>query len=308
MRIALYQMHIEWEDKQANMEKVEAKLRALAEAQHEPASEAQQESSSEKQIDVLLLPEMSFTGFSMNTDTTKEEKEETIEKMKLLAKQYNIAIGFGWVKDCSKEDCSKEYCDKEYRSGEYQNEEYCNEHFRGKKAENHYTIVDKTGECISDYAKIHPFSFAGEDLKFQGGEEITSFWLEGVPCSNFICYDLRFPEIFQIASKTANMIIVPANWPAKRSSHWKALLQARAIENQVYIIAINCVGQMDNLYYSGDSCVINPDGQVLDMLSDEEGLIIYDFADDVETYRSSFPVKQDRREDLYYGIKSQSTT
>ena len=107
MRVALYQMHIAWEDKQANIAKVEEKLKEI----------------SKQQIDVLLLPEMSFTGFSMNTDVTKEEKEDTVEQMKQFAIQYKITIGFGWVKDC------------------------------GQKSENHYTIVDKSGIILSDYAK-----------------------------------------------------------------------------------------------------------------------------------------------------------
>ena len=253
MRIALYQMSIAWEDKAANMAKVEERLKEAA----------------AQQTDILLLPEMSFTGFSMNTDVTGETGEETVENVKSLAVKYGVAMGFGWVKDC------------------------------GEKAENHYTIVDKSGVCLSDYVKLHPFSFAGEDRKFRGGERLTAFELDGIPCSNFICYDLRFPEIFQIASKSAHVIIVPANWPAKRSSHWKTLLQARAIENQVYILAVNCVGQMDGLYYSGDSCIVDPDSRVLRMISDEEGLIIYDLVDDVEQYRERFPVKKDRREELY---------
>ncbi len=253
MRIALYQMHIAREDKAANMAKMEEQLKA----------------ASENKAELLLLPEMCFTGFSMNVDATKEADEKMVERISALARQYQVAIGFGWAKDC------------------------------GQKAENHYTIVDKQGICLSDYAKIHPFSYSGEDQKFRAGDRLTSFVLGDMPCTGFICYDLRFPEIFQIASKTAHVIIVPANWPAKRSSHWKTLLQARAIENQVYILAVNCVGQIGSLYYSGDSCVINPDGQVLSMLSDTEGLIFYDLVDDVEQYRRRFPVKKDRREELY---------
>ena len=101
----------------------------------------------------------------------------TIERVfRCYAKMYHIAIGFGWVKDC------------------------------GKKSENHYTIMDKEGNIISDYAKIYPFSFSGEDKKFQGGEKINIFELDGIKFSTFICYDLRFPEIFQIASKEAHVI------------------------------------------------------------------------------------------------------
>ena len=98
-------------------------------------------------------------------------------------------------------------------------------------------------------------------------------------------------------------IIIPANWPAKRAEHWKALLKARAIENQVYIFAANCQGNIGGIYYSGDSCVINPDGQVLEMLSDQEGVIVYDLVDDVFLYRKAFPVLKDRRKDLYENFK-----
>ena len=251
--IALYQMHIIWEDKEANYLQLESKLKELK----------------DKKTELLLLPEMSFTGFSMNTDVTKESNRETVSKMVEYAKQYHIAIGFGWVKDC------------------------------GEKSENHYSIVNENGEVLSDYAKIHPFSYSGEDKKFQGGGRIEHFKLKGIPFSSFICYDLRFPEIFQIASKEANVILVPANWPEKRREHWRCLLQARAIENQVYIIAVNCVGEVGGVDYSGDSCVIDPNGKVLRILSEEEGVLEYELTDNVGTFRKSFGVKYDRNEQLY---------
>lgn len=253
MKIALYQMHIIWEDKQANYLQLEAKLKEMK----------------AKEIELFLLPEMSFTGFSMNTDVTKESHMETVGKMAEYAKQYHVAIGFGWVKDC------------------------------GEKAENHYTIVNENGEILSDYAKIHPFSFSGEDKKFQGGDRIEHFKLKGIPFSSFICYDLRFPEIFQIASKETHVILVPANWPEKRREHWKCLLRARAIENQVYIIAVNCVGEIGGVEYSGDSCVINPNGEVLVQSSDKEGILMYQLKNDVNDFRDTFMIKNDRREDIY---------
>lgn len=253
MRIAAYQMQIAWENKEENFRRLEKKLRE----------------ASEKQVDLLLLPEMSFTGFSMNTELTKEANQETVEKVKSLAAAYGMAIGFGWVLDC------------------------------GEKCENHYTVVSQYGEILSDYAKIHPFSYSGEDEKFVGGEKLSAFRLQGIPFSTFICYDLRFPELFQCVSQNAHILLVPANWPAKRSHHWKSLLQARAIENQAYLIGINCVGMTGKLYYSGDSCMISPDGEILQELHDEEGLLVYDLTDDVESYRAAFPVKKDRRTELY---------
>lgn len=253
IKIALYQMHIIWEDKEANYLQLENKLRELK----------------DKKTELLLLPEMSFTGFSMNTDVTKESHMETVSKMAEYAKQYHIAIGFGWVKDC------------------------------GEKAENHYSIVNENGEVLSDYEKIHPFSYSGEDKKFQGGGRIGHFKLKGIPFSSFICYDLRFPEIFQIASKEAHVILVPANWPEKRRGHWRCLLQARAIENQVYIIGVNCVGNIGGVDYSGDSCVIDPNGEILMESSRQDGVLEYELTDDVNEFRTMFQVKRDRREELY---------
>lgn len=256
MKVALCQANIAWENKKDNYLYVEQKLKTVR----------------DKEVDLFLLPEMSFTGFSMNTEVTKESNNETINQMREYAVQYHTAIGFGWVKDC------------------------------GKKSENHYTIVNKEGKINSDYAKIHPFSYSGEDVKFQGGNTIDVFELDNIKFSTFICYDLRFPEIFQLASKTANIIIVPANWPASRSEHWKCLLRARAIENQVYIFAINCVGEVGGLYYSGDSCVINPNGEILMELSGQEGVLEYELLDDVSDFRNTFQIKNDRREDLYCNL------
>lgn len=254
IKIALFQMNIIWENKAANFLRLEEKLNLME----------------KRQIDLLLLPEMSFTGFSMNTAITEERANESIKQVTNFAKEYNIAIGFGWVKDC------------------------------GTKSENHYTIINKEGSIISDYTKIHPFSFSGENKNFSPGNDIVNFKLANIDFSSFICYDLRFPEVFQIASKMADVIIMPANWPAKRREHWKCLLRARAIENQVYILAINCVGQIGDQDYSGDSCIIDPNGQVVAELADSEGILEYELKNDTEEFKKAFPTKNDRREDLYY--------
>lgn len=253
MKIALYQMRIEWENKQVNYLHTEKKLMKAA----------------QRDVELILLPEMSFTGFSMNTEVTKENNFETVNRLSQYAQEYKIAIGFGWVKDC------------------------------GEKSENHYTIVDKKGELLSDYVKIHPFSYMGENQYFQGGSNIVTFQLNNISFSSFICYDLRFPEVFQAASKVANIIFVPANWPERRRQHWKCLLQARAIENQVYIIAVNCVGEIGGIKYSGDSCVIDPEGRVLVESSGREEVLEYELLDNVEGFRNVFQMKNDRREDLY---------
>lgn len=220
-------------------------------------------------VDLIFFPEMSFTGFSMNIEATAESNFETIERIKEFSNSYAMAIGFGWVKKC----------------GEY--------------AENHYTVIDKRGDVLSDYIKIHPFSYSGEDSFFKAGDDIRVFEYQGIKLITLICYDLRFPELFQVASREADVIVVPANWPQQRSEHWKTLLQARAIENQCYVLGINCVGNMGGLAYSGDSLVVSPDGTVMDVLSNMEGLVIAEIGDQVTKIRSEFPVKRDRKWELY---------
>ncbi len=257
MNIGLYQYHIAWEDKSSNLETLKEILE-----------------KNSKRIDVLFLPEMSFTGFSMNTTLVGEENNETLEVVKAIAMDYRTAIGFGWVK-------------------------------HKRNSENHYTIVSEGGEVLSDYIKIHPFSYGEEDRFYLPGREIVTFQLDRIAFSTFICYDLRFPELFRIAAKKSDVVIVAANWPAARRDHWKCLLQARALENQIYILGINCLGDMNGSLYAGDSCVIAPDGSIREKLDDEESLLTFKLKNDVQQYRDSFPTFRDRREELYIRLLQQ---
>lgn len=253
MKIALAQTKIIWEDKDENIKRA---IKVV-------------EKQSQNGTKLVLFPEMSFTGFSMNTDATKENGKYTRDKIMEAACRNNISIGYGWVKDC------------------------------GEKCENHYSVIDSNGNVVSDYAKIHPFSYSGEDKYFKGGNKTTVFELDGMKYSVFICYDLRFPEIFQAVSDKVSAIIVPANWPAKRREHWLTLLKARAIENQAYILGVNCIGNIGGTEYTGDSCIVNPDGEMLEMESGREGILSYDLRKDAECYRDKFQVKRDRQWNLY---------
>ncbi|SET23503.1 carbon-nitrogen family hydrolase [[Clostridium] polysaccharolyticum] len=251
MRIGIVQMQILWENKEKNKEKI---LLFLTQAQKE-------------KIDLVLLPEMSLTGFSMEVCKTKDSYAgQTIEWFQKICRNRKLAIGFGWVEKNEQE-----------------------------KALNHYSIVDKQGNLISDYVKIHPFRYGKESEYFQGGNNIVCCNLLEHKIATVICYDLRFPELFRIQDKDCSVIIVPANWPASRSSHWKCLLQARAIENQVYIIGINCCGMMDGSYYSGDSSVFSPVGERLLQVGDKETMAWIEINNDVKEYQSKFPVRMDQR-------------
>lgn len=257
MKLAVNQSKIHYEEKNRNYEEAYKVIKAAKEAE----------------ADLIAFPEMSFTGFSMLVDRIGEKEEETIQYIRRLAREYKIAVAFGWVK--------------------YDPEQ------KGEKAQNHYTIVSNKGEVLLDYVKSHPFSFAEEDKEYAPGNQIGFCTINGFMMSVAICYDLRFPELFQAESKKADLIIVPANWPEARREHWKTLLRARAIENQCYIVGINCVGRMNDLDYSGDSLVIHPNGTILLDLKREDGLQMIELHNDVKLVREGFPTKKDRREEYY---------
>lgn len=265
MKLGLVQSNILWEDKNANRQKALEWMREAAECG----------------VDLLLFPEMSFTGFSMNIAGIAElpnEDDGTVNFLKETAVKYQLNVGAGWTERLTSAEQS------ELSEGR--------ENARGK---NHYTIVNRKGETVLDYVKMHPFSFSGEDKYYEAGDGYEVAELEGMPLTAFICYDLRFPMNFWKASEQAHLILVPANWPERRIEQWKVLLQARAIENQVYIAAVNCLGMVGDIPYSGASCVINPKGEVLAMIENEEKMLVIDIEDDVELQRKKFPVHQDRR-------------
>lgn len=146
------------------------------------------------------------------------------------------------------------------------------------------------------YRKIHPFSHAGEERFVRPGTELVTVDIEGFRVSMFVCYDLRFSdEFWQLATDT-DLYLVPANWPAKRREHWMALLRARAIENQAYVVGVNRVGTGDGLDYSGDSQIIDPLGQLLATGSQTETVLIADLSTDhVASTRDHFRFLPDRR-------------
>lgn len=269
MIIALAQTNIIWEDKLANLEKVRRIIESFAD-----------NVKGEMDDKLILFPEMSLTGFSMNTKATSENDRWTVSQISKLAAEYGVCVGIGWVK---------------------QTDELC---------ENHYSIIAATGTEISDYTKIHPFSYSGEDQYFRGGDKLAICRLGDMNIGTTICYDLRFPEQYRAMAKDVDMIFVPANWPAKRSLHWKTLLQARAIENQCYVAGVNCCGDMDGQFYSGDSCLFDPSGNVVELFcenllgksmevsadSEVEGLeklLVYRIENNVAEIRNNFPALKD---------------
>lgn len=276
LKIALCQMKILYEDKKANLE---AAGTWIARGAMSGAA-------------LVLFPEMSFTGFSMNTHITgeREDNSETVEQMRVLACRYKTGIGFGWTGTDSE--------------------------MPGRPARNHYTVVDEEGRILADYIKIHPFSYGGESRVFEGGEQPVTFYFHGHVFGLSICYDLRFPELYQFLSKEADILVTAANWPEKRQPHWNILLPARAVENQSYMLGINCTGRQGNISYAGGTAAFAPDGgrlkeEGLSRFPDgagvrenaetetEEKLVCISITGQAWQYREEFPLKQDRNEALY---------
>ena len=145
------------------------------------------------------------------------------------------------------------------------------------------------------YSKIRPFSFAGEDQHYAAGRETITVEVGGLRITPFVCYDLRFADLFWDAAARTDCYLVPANWPAARSEHWTSLLRARAIENQAWVIGVNRVGDGDGLAYSGDTRIIAPLGAITAATPGEVETIIVDVDPAmVADTRARFPFMQDR--------------
>jgi predicted amidohydrolase len=149
---------------------------------------------------------------------------------------------------------------------------------------------------VHRYAKVHPFTYSGEHEHYDAGAELVTVDVEGVRVSLFVCYDLRFAdELWQLAARTDCYVLV-ANWPAKRRHHWRSLLVARAIENQAYVVGCNRVGTGDGIEYAGDSCIVDPLGEVLVTAEVTEATLTAEVDPAVvAATRERFPFLRDRR-------------
>ena len=146
------------------------------------------------------------------------------------------------------------------------------------------------------YRKIHPFTYGGETKHFRAGDQFVTVDVEGIRFTLFVCYDLRFADEFWQLADDTDVYLVPANWPEARRLPWTVLLQARAIENQAYVIGCNRVGTGNGLQYSGDSRIVDPLGEVLVGAAQTETILLADItAERVAEVRDRFRFLQDRR-------------
>lgn len=257
MKIATVSLNPFWNDKKANQEKCLDYI----------------EFASKNNVNLIIFPEMTLTGFSMNTSLIAEESDQspTINFFSEQASKYSIFIIAGVV--------LKKF----------------------NRATNNLIFIDNKGTVQSIYSKIHPFSFAEEHNYYIGGEEIIISKLDNSKIGFAICYDLRFPEIFIAMSYVCDVIVIIANWPEKRANHWKILLQARAVENQCFIIGVNRTGiDGNNLNYIKSSLIVDPNGEFVCTNASYNDMDIYVIKlEEVQIVRSSFSIQQDRKKQLY---------
>jgi predicted amidohydrolase len=218
----------------------------------------------------VVLTEMFATGFSMDTHRTAEEEDgPTATWLREQATEHDVVLA-GSVA---------------LRAGE-------------GLATNSLLVVDRAG-VRARYDKLHPFSYAGEHERFQPGDHVVAIELGGLQVGLSVCYDLRFAPLYWGRTPAVDVEVVVANWPAARRHHWRALLDARAIENQTYVVGVNRVGTGGDLEYAGDSRIVDPAGEVLAAAAGQEAVLVADLETEVvEAVRARFPFRADRRPDV----------
>lgn len=233
---------------------------------------AQIESLKEGPVSLTVLPEMFSCGFD-NELLLKHASESDVILGKLcgMAAEYNMAIA-GSLPEAIGDDVY-----------------------------NTMYFIDRDGDIKGSYRKMHLFRPTSEHLFFKASDEVTVLETSFGKIGLAICYDLRFPELFRmLMEKGADIILICAQWPEPRISHWRTLVQARAIENQLYMICSNRTGSDGTLNFTGNSMIVDPGGNIIADAGTTEGNARgrVDLALITAT-RKSLPVLDDRRLDLY---------
>jgi predicted amidohydrolase len=256
MRIAAVQHDIVWCDRDANFERLAPMVAAAAGAGAR----------------MVVLSEMFSTGFATDREDIGEATGgPSSQFLAAQAVQHGVWVGGSCPEIMPGADADDQ------------------------RPHNVFVLAGPDG-TVHRYAKIHPFSYGGEDKHFRAGDRFVTVTVEGLRVTLFVCYDLRFADEFWQLAHDTDVYLVPANWPEARRSHWMALLQARAIENQAFVVGCNRVGSGGSLVYSGDSRIVDPLGELLATASCGESILFAEVsAERVAEVRDRFRFLQDRR-------------
>lgn len=249
MRLSILQTTLHWEAPAANRDSLSRKITALY-----------------GNTDLIVLPEMFTTGFSMNARALAEPMDgPTIDWMAQQAQRSGAALVGSFI--CTEND----------------------------RFFNRLVWMQPDGYCQT-YDKRHLFGLADEHLHYTPGSKRLFVQWQGWTIAPFICYDLRFPEwIRQPKDQRYDLLLFVANWPIARAHHWRSLLTARAIENQAYLAGVNIFGtDGKGLEYSGDSCVLDYNGQARCTIAGAEGVCTTELAlEPLYEFRKRLPFLDD---------------
>lgn len=260
MRVAVIQMPVLRGERQHNWDVVQRRVDSLM-REH-------------PQTDVIVLPELWSSGYALERaqELSSPLGEREAAFLGSLAVRYGVSFAGGSV--LSQENGS---------------------------IYNRAQIIAADGTCVAGYNKIHLFRLIDEDKFLGQGQTPLNFTLNDSPCAAVLCYDIRFCELPRLlALNGAQVLFVSAQWPLSRHEHWTTLLRARAIENQMYVVACNCCGLDNNVVMGGHSQIIAPDGTLLASAEAEEATLTAVLAPElVKKTRATIPVFADRVPALY---------
>jgi omega-amidase len=253
LTVSLIQANLHWEDVAANLAMFDQKIDSIKE-----------------RTEVIILPEMFSTGFSMQSERLAQTMDgSAVQWMKQKAKEKNVIITGSLIIE---------------EGGEYFNR----------------LIWMLPNGTFGIYNKRHLFGFAGEHDHYTAGDKRLIAQVKGWKLNLSVCYDLRFPvwarnSILENGEPAYDVLINVANWPERRNTPWRALLQARAIENQCYVIGLNRVGNDGNdIYHSGDSSIIDPIGEIIYHKAHDEDVFTYTLSrSHLNELRARFPFLKD---------------
>ncbi|RZK80701.1 MAG: nitrilase family protein [Pedobacter sp.] len=249
LKITIFQAYLFWENIDKNLQNLALRLSM----------------GIKEKTDLIILPEMFNTGFSMNAEALAEELNgKTMQWMQQTAVKYDCVVTGSLI---IRED------------GNFYNRMI-------------WMLPDGN---FSHYDKRHLFGLGNEDKNYTAGEENVIVELKGWKIRLAICYDLRFPVWLRNKNEEYDILLLIASWPDQRSSHWNALIPARAIENQSYVIAVNRVGHDGKeIYHSGHSQCIDPMGKTVYYKPEDEDLYTFSISiDELTKTRNSFPFLKD---------------
>ncbi len=222
---------------------------------------------------IVLLPELWSTGYDLENAAKQSQNIGTgiFSATSMLARKYRIILGGSML-----------------------------EH-EDSKIYNTFALYGSDGNLLNSYRKIHLFRMMEEDTWLCPGDDLCTCATEFGKIGLSICYDLRFPELYRrYALDEVSLILIPAEWPLPRIEHWRILLRARAIENQVFVAGVNRVGDDHGNVFGGYSAIVNPWGEALAEGNMEECLVTAEIdLDDIARSREKINILADRRPDIY---------